>query len=82
MSCHAGAYFVNIDISPLGLEDDAAFCRRLVEQQGVAAIPASAFYDQDAVRTVVRFCFAKTDATLDAALARLEGMARRPALAG
>ena len=76
------AYFVNIDISTLGLEDDAAFCRRLVEQHGVAAIPASAFYDQDAVRTVVRFCFAKTDATLDAALARLDGMAGRPALAG
>ena len=72
----AATYFVNIDIAPLGRSDDVAFCRDLVDQHGVAAIPVSAFYDQDAVRTVVRFCFAKTDATLDAALERLAGAAR------
>ncbi|HEY9212437.1 MAG TPA: aminotransferase, partial [Ancylobacter sp.] len=35
------------------------------------AIPVSAFYADAPVDTVVRFCFAKTDATLDAALQRL-----------
>src|SRR5215217_6265466 len=72
-------YFLNIDISPLGEPDDTAFCRRLVLDHGVAAIPVSAFYAEGAVRTVVRFCFAKRDATLDAALERLTGVVRRAA---
>ncbi|HEV2559622.1 MAG TPA: aminotransferase [Microvirga sp.] len=74
-----GTYFLNIDIAPLGETDDVAFCRRLVEAHGVAAIPVSAFYAQGAVRNVVRFCFAKRDATLDAALERLGGVAKRAA---
>lgn len=68
----AGTYFLNVDLAPLGVNDDVAFCERLVKEHGVAAIPVSAFYAQDAVKTVARFCFAKTDATLDAALQRLE----------
>jgi aspartate/methionine/tyrosine aminotransferase len=74
-----GTYFLNIDISPLGEVDDVAFCRRLVTEHGVAAIPVSAFYAEGAVRNVVRFCFAKRDATLDAALERLSGVVRRAA---
>ena len=66
-----GTYFVNIDIAPLGHADDLKFCTDLVNTHGVAAIPVSAFYARDAVKTVVRFCFAKRDATLDAALERL-----------
>jgi N-succinyldiaminopimelate aminotransferase len=72
----AGTYFLNVDIAPLGDSDDVDFCRRLVTENGVAAIPVSAFYAEGAVRNVVRFCFAKRDATLDAALERLA--ARRP----
>ena len=66
-----GTYFLNLDIAPLGEADDAEFCQRLVRERGVAAIPVSAFYEDAPVRNVVRFCFAKTDATLDAALERL-----------
>ncbi|MDB5510888.1 MAG: aminotransferase [Enterovirga sp.] len=73
----AGTYFLNVDIAPLGETDDAAFCRRLVLDHGVAAIPVSAFYASGAVRNLVRFCFAKRDATLDAALERLAGVAAR-----
>jgi len=73
-----GTYFLNVDLKPLGLnEDDETFCKRLVVEHGVAAIPVSAFYAQDHVRSVVRFCFAKHDATLDAALERLAGALRR-----
>jgi N-succinyldiaminopimelate aminotransferase len=72
-------YFLNIDIAPLGEPDDTAFCKRLVLDHGVAAIPVSAFYAEGAVRNVVRFCFAKRDATLDAALERLQGVVRRAA---
>ncbi|MBV8961882.1 MAG: aminotransferase class I/II-fold pyridoxal phosphate-dependent enzyme, partial [Hyphomicrobiales bacterium] len=66
-----GTYFLNLDIAPLGEKDDAEFCQRLVKERGVAAIPVSAFYEEAPVKTVVRFCFAKTDSTLDAALERL-----------
>jgi aspartate/methionine/tyrosine aminotransferase len=73
-----GTYFVSVDLAPLGLNvDDESFCKRLVAEHGVAAIPVSAFYAQDAVKSVVRFCFAKQDATLDGALERLSGALRR-----
>ena len=72
----AGTYFVNIDIAPLGETDDAAFCQRLVREQGVAAIPVSAFYAENPVKTVVRLCFAKRDDVLDGALERLAGLKR------
>jgi aspartate/methionine/tyrosine aminotransferase len=73
-----GSYFINVDLAPLGLnEDDETFCKRLVVEHGVAAIPVSAFYAQDHVRSVVRFCFAKRDTTLDTALERLAGALRR-----
>ncbi|KMO11124.1 aminotransferase [Methylobacterium platani] len=71
----AGTYFLNLDIAPLGESDDVAFCERLVRQHGVAAIPVSAFYAHRPVRTIVRFCFAKRDDTLDRALERLRGLA-------
>jgi aspartate/methionine/tyrosine aminotransferase len=72
-------YFLNIDIAPLGETDDVAFAKRLVLDHGVATIPVSAFYAEGAVKNVVRFCFAKRDATLDAALERLAGVVRRAA---
>ena len=74
-----GTYFLNIDLAPLGEGDDVAFCHRLVLDHGLAAIPVSAFYASGAVKNVVRFCFAKRDATLDAALERLAGLVRRAA---
>ncbi len=74
-----GTYFVNVDIAPLGETDDVAFCRRLVTEHGVAAIPVSAFYAEGAVRNVVRFCFAKKDSTLDAGLERLAKAVKRAA---
>ena len=52
-------------------EDDIGFCRRLVIEHKVAAIPVSAFYAQDPVTSVVRLCFAKSEATLAAAAERL-----------
>ena len=73
-----GTYFLTVDLSPLGLnETDEAFCRRIVTDYKVAAIPVSAFYEKDAVTTVVRFCFAKKDATLDTALERLSDAVHR-----
>ncbi len=73
----AGTYFVNIDITGLGQADDVAFCKELVAAHGVAAIPVSAFYAERGVTSVVRFCFAKHDSTLDAALERLARLKAR-----
>ncbi len=68
----AGTYFLTVDLSAhTNAPDDEAFCLDLVKSHKVAAIPVSAFYAQDAVKSVVRFCFAKNDATLDKALERL-----------
>jgi N-succinyldiaminopimelate aminotransferase len=73
----AGTYFLNVDIAPLGLGDDVAVARKLVEELGVATIPVSAFYAEEPVTNVIRFCFAKKDATIDGALERLERLRRR-----
>lgn len=65
-------YFLNIDLASIANDvDDAAFCLRMVEEAKVAAIPVSAFYAEDHVRSVVRFCFAKTTDKLDGAVERL-----------
>ncbi|MGL5446418.1 MAG: aminotransferase [Rhabdaerophilum sp.] len=72
-----GTYFLNFDIAPLGESDDVDFCQRLVTEHGVAAIPVSAFYAEDPVKTIVRLCFAKKRETLDAALERFAGVKRR-----
>jgi len=71
-----GTYFVTVDIAALGETDDEAFCQRLVRDFGVAAIPVSAFYAENHVRNIVRFCFAKKDETLDAALEKLAQLFR------
>jgi aspartate/methionine/tyrosine aminotransferase len=70
-----GSYFIMSKL-PDGFTDDAAFCRFLAREVGVAAIPPSAFYaDQTQLPALVRFCFAKRDETLAAAAARLRGWA-------
>ena len=66
-----GTYFLNVDLAPLGIDDDVGFCENLVTRHGVAAVPVSAFYAETPVRSVVRFCFSKRDSTLVAALDRL-----------
>lgn len=73
----AGTYFLGVDLAPLGIADDVAFARRLVAEGGIATIPVSAFYAEDHVRTVARFCFAKQDPVIDAALEQLAGFARK-----
>lgn len=72
-----GTYFINVDLAALGInERDEDFCQRLVAENKVAAIPVSAFYAEDPVTSVVRFCFAKHDSTLDGAIDRLVSLRR------
>lgn len=74
----SGAYFIMADHSAFGEADDVAFCKRLIEDVGVAAIPPSAFYDDKSLgRSLVRFAFCKKRETLEEAVRRLRaGLSR------
>ena len=70
-----GTYFVVTDVASLGFDDGAAFCWRLPELVGVAAVPVSVFCaDPDLGRTLVRFAFCKREDVLAEAVSRLEGL--------
>lgn len=57
--------------------DDRAFCRRLVIEAGVAAIPPSVFYSNpDLGSGLVRFAFCKDESTLEEAIERISGIAQ------
>ena len=66
-----GTYFLCADISDVTDLNESDFCQWLVKEIGVAAIPLSAFYGDGFDQKVVRFCFAKKDETLQAAMERL-----------
>ena len=70
-----GTYFQLADFSAIRPDlDDLAFARWLTAEHGVASIPVSPFYRNPPAQRLVRFCFAKQDATLAAALERLAGL--------
>jgi aspartate/methionine/tyrosine aminotransferase len=67
-----GAYFLLTELPSGAGTDDTSFCRRLVTEVGVAAIPTSVFYAEPAsAPPLARFCFAKRDDTIAAAAERL-----------
>ena len=70
-----GTYFQTVSYADLaGAERDlpeAEFCQWLTRDVGVAAIPLSAFYGDGFDQKLIRFCFAKQDGTLRAAMERL-----------
>ena len=67
-----GAYFQLADYSSISDLDDVAFSRWLTVEKGVAAIPLSPFYQSPPPgQRLIRFCFAKSDATQVAAVERL-----------
>lgn len=55
--------------------DDRGFCRRLVTEAGVAAIPPSVFYSDPAMGSgLIRFAFCKDVPTLEEAIDRIAGI--------
>lgn len=66
-----GAYYVMLDISEFGYDNDLAFCEDLAAKVGVGAVPGSSFF-REPVNHLIRFHFAKNDETLNEALNRLE----------
>lgn len=76
-----GTYFIAADYTPFARdgEDDAAFCKRITVEAGVAAVPFSAFSmaampggtETLPQEKLIRFCFCKQNSVLKDALARL-----------
>jgi methionine aminotransferase len=66
-----GTYFQILDYSAIGRDRDTDMAMRLLEAQGVASIPTSAFLYASDAPPVLRFCFAKKDETLERAAERL-----------
>ncbi|QDE39600.1 pyridoxal phosphate-dependent aminotransferase [Luteibacter pinisoli] len=62
-----GGYFQLVDYSAIRDVDDINFSEWLVREGGVAAIPLSPFYETAPDTRLVRLCFAKNDATMEAA---------------
>ncbi|TVQ51424.1 MAG: aminotransferase class I/II-fold pyridoxal phosphate-dependent enzyme [Phycisphaerales bacterium] len=73
-----GTYFVLADHTPFGFANDVAFCKYLIEEIGVAAIPPSAFYaNPEEGKDLVRFAFCKSEAMLREAISRMSELKRR-----
>jgi aminotransferase len=65
-----GAYFVMVDISPLGFATDTEAAEWMVREIGVAGVPGSSFFREPEHR-YIRFHFAKGEDTLREAARRL-----------
>jgi aspartate/methionine/tyrosine aminotransferase len=67
-----GSYFLMTDFGGQDHVTDTEFCRWLIMETGVAAIPPSAFYlEPETAPRLARFCFAKELSTIDEAGKRL-----------
>ena len=66
-----GSYFQLYSYEGLNNLSENEFAIQLTEQAGVATIPVSAFYKTPIDNKVLRYCFAKKEATLEVAVNRL-----------
>ncbi|MCB1844509.1 MAG: aminotransferase class I/II-fold pyridoxal phosphate-dependent enzyme [Halioglobus sp.] len=67
----AGTFFQLLDYSAISSEQDLLYAQRLTREIGVASIPVSVFSETEPASRLLRFCFAKDDAMLEAAAERL-----------
>jgi aspartate/methionine/tyrosine aminotransferase len=58
-----GAYFVMVDVTEFGVEDDVAFAEWMAREIGVAGVPGSSFFRNEDHR-FIRFHFAKGEPVL------------------
>ena len=66
-----GTFFQILDYSGITDIDDVDYAKTLTREIGVASIPVSVFCEQPLEDRLLRFCFAKDDAMLEDAAARL-----------
>lgn len=67
----SGSYFITATYNKISEEGDKDFAIRMTKEIGVATIPVSAFYKDGTDNKVIRFCFAKKEGTIKAAVERL-----------
>ncbi|MES2447463.1 MAG: methionine aminotransferase [Bacteroidota bacterium] len=67
-----GSYFQCVSFAHLTDESDIEFAKRIITEFGVASIPVSAFYTNKTDDKILRFCFAKEQKTLEAAVEKLK----------
>lgn len=67
-----GTYFQLLRYRKISKADDTAIAKQWTDTPGVASIPVSVFYHNPVQENVLRFCFAKDDATLKEAAERLK----------
>lgn len=75
-----GGYFALAQYGHFSDAPDVAFAQTLTREAGVATIPLSSFYTQGKDEKCLRFCFAKTDDTLQEAATRLKFWAQSQGL--
>jgi methionine aminotransferase len=59
-----GTFFQNLCYDAISDERDTDLAVRLIRERGIASIPVSVFYREAPAHRVLRFCFAKSEATL------------------
>lgn len=70
-----GTYFMMVPIAEKTKRSDVDFAMELVQERKVAVVPPSAFYlKSNEGQQYLRFCFAKKEETLSAALKNLNGL--------
>ncbi len=62
-----GTYYQLLNFSKITKEKDVLFAEKLVKKNGLASIPVSVFNINEKDNSQLRFCFAKTDETLEKA---------------
>lgn len=67
MTPSSGTYFQLLDYSTITDESDTLFAKRLIKEKGIASIPTSVFNLDQKDYKMLRFCFAKTNETLEKA---------------
>ncbi len=66
-----GTYFQLLDYSKLSNMSETEYAEKLTKENGIASIPVSVFYHKKVDNKVLRFCFAKSDETLEKAAEKL-----------
>jgi methionine transaminase len=70
MPC-VGSYFQSLGYAKITQENDAEYAKRLTKEYKIASIPTSSFYHKKVDNHVLRFCFAKSNETLEKAAEKI-----------
>ena len=69
-----GTYFQLADYAAISNKPDMEFVTWMTQEKGVAAIPLTPFYEEAPDTRIIRFCFCKSDSTLEQAAEILCGV--------